>query len=157
MRAASSVQWGAWASVGMAAKSPAVLARIRRSGMGAIEPAAGLAALHAILSKTSTSAAVIANPFEWSRLLEKASPLPPVFAEHAPEAFRAAAAAPAKRQQRVAATVIVQTRDALLGEIQSIVHGKLGPEVLVSPGLYVSLSSLLFSACSNVKETFALH
>lgn len=133
LRVASSVQWGAWASVGMAAKSPAVLARIRRSGMGAIAPAAGLAVLQAILFRTpsTSAAAVIANPFDWTRLLNKATPLPPVFTEHAPVSPAAVlGAVAAKRQPRTATTVVVQTSDALLAEIRSIVHGMLGLEVL---------------------------
>ena len=39
------MQWGAWASVGMAAANAATLARIQRSGMGIISPLAGLSAL----------------------------------------------------------------------------------------------------------------
>ena len=48
--AAHSIQWGAWDGVGMAASSKATLVRIKRSGMGAIAPTAGLAALAAILA-----------------------------------------------------------------------------------------------------------
>ncbi len=123
----------------MASKNTAVLARIKRSGMGIIAPAAGLAALHAILFRTSShvlfrpasssAAAVIANPFDWPQLLRDARPLPAVFAEHAPVA--AAAVVPAKRQ-KAPMTVVVQTSDVVLSHIQSIVHGMLGPEVLCS-------------------------
>ena len=123
----------------MASKNAAVLARIKRSGMGTIAPTAGLAALHAILFRTSShvlfrtasssAAAVIANPFDWIQLLRDARPLPSVFAEHVP--LTAAAMVPAKRQ-RVAATVVVQTSDVVLSQIRSIVYGMLGPEVLCS-------------------------
>jgi len=52
------VQWGAWASVGMAAQSTAVLARIERSGMGVIKPATGLKLLHVMLSSGQSAAQV---------------------------------------------------------------------------------------------------
>lgn len=44
-----SIQWGAWSGVGMVASSAAVLARMQRSGIKAVTPAAGLQALQAIL------------------------------------------------------------------------------------------------------------
>ncbi len=57
--AGHTVQWGAWASVGMAAASAAALARIRRSGMGVITPAAGLALLQRLLSAAGPSTAQV--------------------------------------------------------------------------------------------------
>jgi len=53
------VQWGAWTSVGMAAQTAAVLARIERSGMGVLKPAAGLKLLHAMLTNSGQSAAQV--------------------------------------------------------------------------------------------------
>jgi hypothetical protein len=58
--AGHSVQWGAWAAVGMAAASAAALARIQRSGMGVIQPAAGLQALRRLLSSTADDPAQVA-------------------------------------------------------------------------------------------------
>ena len=46
---AVSLQWGAWAGVGMAARDAATAARIKRMGLGLIEPQQGLAALDRIL------------------------------------------------------------------------------------------------------------
>lgn len=51
--AGAGIQWGAWAGVGMAARQEAVLARIVRSGMGVIYPAAGLHALEQIITLSS--------------------------------------------------------------------------------------------------------
>ena len=48
-----SIQWGAWSGVGMVASSAAVLARMQRSGIKAVTPAAGLQALQAILPVAS--------------------------------------------------------------------------------------------------------
>ena len=53
------MQWGAWASLGMAAQSTAVLARIERSGMGVIKPAAGLKLLQAMLRSSGQSTAQV--------------------------------------------------------------------------------------------------
>ena len=44
------MQWGAWGAVGMAAQNATALARIQRSGMGVIQPAAGLDLLRSLLS-----------------------------------------------------------------------------------------------------------
>ena len=51
----AAIQWGAWSSVGMAASSPATLARIQRSGMGVLAPAMGLAALQAVIGASARS------------------------------------------------------------------------------------------------------
>ncbi len=83
----------------MAAASPAALARIARSGMGVIAPAAGLAALGRTLAAWAPAAAaaappavLVASPFQWARLLRGAPGAPPgMFGEVAP----AAAAQPA--------------------------------------------------------------
>ena len=48
--AGSSIQWGAWAAVGMAHGNTAVLTRVERSGMGLVRPTQGLEALGAVLS-----------------------------------------------------------------------------------------------------------
>ncbi|KAK9803914.1 hypothetical protein WJX72_004698 [[Myrmecia] bisecta] len=81
----TAVQWGAWASVGMASQKASVLARIERSGMGLIQPAEGLAALAAVISG-SVSAQAIASPFRWSTLLQGVKAIPPVFVNFAPMA-----------------------------------------------------------------------
>ncbi len=50
----SSVQWGAWAGVGMAHGNAAVLTRVERSGMGLVQPVRGLEALLAVLGSSAT-------------------------------------------------------------------------------------------------------
>lgn len=45
-----STQWGAWASVGMAHSTSAVLARVERAGVGVLSPLRGLAAMQAVLT-----------------------------------------------------------------------------------------------------------
>jgi len=71
--ASASVQWGAWAGAGMAATAPALLVKLQRKGYEAVQPAAGLAALHGLMAGSSAGAAVImAAPFDWSRFLSPA-------------------------------------------------------------------------------------
>ena len=52
--------WGAWAAVGMAAASAAALGRIQRSGMGVIQPAAGLRTLQRLLCSAVDDPAQVA-------------------------------------------------------------------------------------------------
>jgi NADP-dependent 3-hydroxy acid dehydrogenase YdfG len=54
--AAVSVQWGAWAGAGMAANDAQTAARVERTGMGLLAPAAGLAALAGVLAGLQGSA-----------------------------------------------------------------------------------------------------
>ena len=53
--AGSSIQWGAWSSVGMAHGNTAVLASVEKSGLGVVAPARGLAALQAVLSGSASA------------------------------------------------------------------------------------------------------
>lgn len=66
-----SVNWGAWAGSGMAAG--AGLARMERLGFGAIPPAAGAAALGAVLrslhSGDGAAAQLTGSVFLWDRYL----------------------------------------------------------------------------------------
>ncbi len=69
------IQWGAWASAGMAASSPTLLARLVRQGYGAVPPATGLAMITAVLQSTRPpldEAALMASPFDWATLLKGA-------------------------------------------------------------------------------------
>ena len=99
------MQWGAWAGVGMAAASPLALARIARSGMGVIAPAAGLAALQATLSgfealpwrgsaglAAQRPAELLLSPFNWDLLLRgHGAAAPSIFYEIGQAALGAAA------------------------------------------------------------------
>jgi acyl carrier protein len=80
--AATAVQWGAWASSGMA--SEAVLRRLNRIGQGMITAEQGLLSLNAILRVASATAAplmvqVAVNDFLWGTYLK--DNCPPFFAE----------------------------------------------------------------------------
>jgi len=75
---ARSVQWGAWASSGMA--SEAVLRRLTRIGQGMITPEQGLLSLMAVLGGVSATGAsaipqLTVNDFIWGTYLKDACPL----------------------------------------------------------------------------------
>jgi len=77
----SSMQWGAWAEVGMAHGNAAVLTRVEKSGLGLVYPAPGLAALSAVLSGSPSGRLVhtLASPFDFSLLLKGLPEIPPIF------------------------------------------------------------------------------
>ena len=83
------MQWGAWAA-GMAANA-ATLARVRRSGMGALAPAVGMQALAAVLQSAAGPGAhaapstFAAAPVYWGVLL-RSKLTTPFFAEFTPAA-----------------------------------------------------------------------
>ena len=77
-----SVGWGAWAGGGMAAQDPALLARLRRQGFGAVPPHEGLRILASLLSlgaaprtvadagpSAQPAPALVASPLVWSDVL----------------------------------------------------------------------------------------
>ena len=74
------MQWGAWASVGMASLSENTLARIKRSGMGLLKPSQGLVALHMVLHERAETV-LLANPFQWPQLLQNVQRIPYIFGE----------------------------------------------------------------------------
>ena len=77
---AVSINWGAWAEVGMAARLN-MSGRLRAKGMGTIAPQQGLNALERILHESTPQISVM--PFDWDAL-SRATPtgtLPPILAE----------------------------------------------------------------------------
>ena len=73
--AVRAVQWGAWDGAGMALSNPAVLGHARASGIGVLDPRAGLAAvrvaLHESMTTTqwwATGAVLAVVPFQWTVL-----------------------------------------------------------------------------------------
>lgn len=68
----SSVQWGAWATAGMAGE--ATRARVKRLGMDMVQPEQGLAVLRSLLNARTwaTPPLVLANAFDWQRFADAA-------------------------------------------------------------------------------------
>lgn len=66
----ASLQWGAWAGAGMAARNTATAKRVTRLGMGVILPAVGLATLQTLMGNVQMPAITVAVPFLWSSVLQ---------------------------------------------------------------------------------------
>ena len=83
-----SVQWGAWAEVGMAADnvSDAVLARMHESGFGALSLVEGLMALGRTLQPRGT-AVFSMLPVQWGRALSRAPKVPAFLSAWASQAL----------------------------------------------------------------------
>jgi hypothetical protein len=157
--AAVSVQWGAWAGAGMAARDPQTAARLARLGMGLIAPQQGLAALEGALAALGggggggpatppPQAVVAAVPFKWAAFLASRQPLPGFFSEFAPhlpaprDAAQRAAARRGSRRWRGAGApsgggAAAPALEAVVGEAAASVLGRrvAADEPLVAAGL----------------------
>jgi NAD(P)-dependent dehydrogenase (short-subunit alcohol dehydrogenase family) len=114
--AAVSMQWGAWAAVGMAARGAAserMSAMEASSGLGRIGTAQGLAALHTAVSPHSAPLLGIV-PVQWSRALGCGHEVPAFFADLAPSLVRVCSTAAAL--SRVATCSV--SLEAVLGMVQ---------------------------------------
>ena len=110
----SALQWGAWASSGMA--SAAVLKRLDRIGQGAITAEQGLLALASALRAPPARlpAQLAVNAFDWSKYLEQFAPAVPAFYEafaapKAPDAVDVVAGVKAKSLAKKAPTTIASS------------------------------------------------
>ena len=138
--AGSSIQWGAWASVGMAHGNAAVLARVERSGMGVVVPTRGLAALQSVLAGSASAQLVqaIASPFRFERLLHGLDAAPYIFGDVAP---------PLEGSTSQAAPTVAEPAVSLAevaAGVRSRVHILLGPEVR-GRALHLSLAAVSVS------------
>ena len=152
----TSTMWGAWA-LGMAASAPAMLPRLERTGMGAIQPAQGLAALAGLMEglvlqpssclgfgHDATPAQSVMNPFIWARLRRPGQDTPFLFASlvadiaatdaHSqpsgdPGAAQRERTAKQSRSAAPAGLPLLERRAAIAGELLALVRGMLGPEV----------------------------
>lgn len=139
----------------------AVLARLKRVGQGYLQPAAGLAAMQAVLysmAACSPSPAVIAiNPFNWPAYTAAMTPIPHFFAQLAAPAAASAtagshadvtAAADSGRDAAAPGTAALSP-ELVLGQVQAALQSIIGEgigleEPLMSAGLD-SLGSVEFA------------
>ena len=136
-----------------------VLARLRRLGQGYLLPAAGLAAMQAVLHSmalASPSPPVLAvNPFDWPTYTANMSAVPHFFTEVAGVVPSTAVATAQQGSQQPAASALVvpgttpASQELVLGQVQAALQGVLGgsigvEEPLMSAGLD-SLGSVEFA------------
>ena len=136
LAAGTSMQWGAWAIVGMAAQSAANLDRIESVGMGVLSPAIGLQALSAIISVAEDIPVHIASPFAFARLLQGRQHIPSIFANVATTTRhptgRNGARWSVSRQPIYTALALMRhglSMEAILAGVRSLVANFLGAEV----------------------------
>ena len=154
-----SVQWGAWASGGMASRDKATFARIDRSGMGLLSAHQGLTALHSALhallslsgSRIDVRSEVGASPISWSRLLSIMRPFPAVYSEFdevpaGSSAGLGSASAPATGSAIGAA---VRSKEDVATELLQVLKGVVGSDVGVDEPLMVSSSSCMLTLGSD--------
>lgn len=74
--AVCAMQWGAWDGAGMALSNPAILKQAHTSGIGILDPRAGLGAMRAVLDETDVGrywrgarGILAVVPFQWSVLM----------------------------------------------------------------------------------------
>ena len=101
--AATSINWGAWADVGMAARA-GITDRVAQQGWGTLSTAQGLQAFGALLQQPCAQVAVM--PINWSRWASKQSQILPMF-----EAFI---------KSRVGATGIEEAQGQWIRQVQSL-------------------------------------
>jgi acyl carrier protein len=129
-----SVQWGAWASAGMASTDASTALRLERSGMRMIAVETGLTALASALR--SVQPVVAAVPFIWDAFIKAArKPLSQVFAEYAP--------AETPYEQQPSATGVADIALSMESIVQEAVATILGvPVALSQPLMAAGLDSL---------------
>jgi len=92
----TSVQWGAWAEVGMVSEAKAVHRSMERAGIAMISPCNGLVALAKIILSGTNTSIITAIPFNWERFL-----LTTPGQSHLFEEFRTLSGAPRQQAQDV--------------------------------------------------------
>ena len=150
--ASTSVQWGAWAAIGMVAENAAVQRAMLRSGIGMVQPLQGLATLKHVLLSGSASASpsqLAAIPFHWERFMqqrrnaaaffyaEHVSEQQPLPAAHSPPVWAAAVPAAALQLASVRAVPPVEQLLQRVLSLVALVHGaEVAPhQPLVQAGL----------------------
>eukprot|EP00887_Chlorella_sp_A99_P003362 scaffold26.g3362.t1 len=131
---AVSLQWGPWAGGGMA--TAAVAARLRRQGMGLVQPADGLGMLHRMLG-SGPSLLTVAAPLsvlDWRRLLPPAQQRSTFFAAVLPGAGAArgpasAPVAPAPAAQAAQPVTPALSLEQVEREVLSAVEAVIGSRI----------------------------
>ena len=153
-----SVQWGAWASGGMAARDKSVSDRAERSGYGLLTTQQGLSALQSALhalhalsgSRVGVSSELGASPFSWPRLLSWMRPAPAVYSEFLP----ASGPALGSSSRLAVGRASFQRVEDVASELLLVLKGILGSDVgLDDPLMDAGLDSLSAVEFKNAAES----
>ena len=114
--AATSIQWGAWGSVGVAVQASGTLMRAEKAGLGIIKPQDGLRAFSEVIARI-TYPVVLCSPFNLQRL-----------SQELPDDAARFEASQDKKQHKVAQQVLKRTKD-FTEEVRALAAGLTGGEV----------------------------
>lgn len=143
----TSVQWGAWAEVGMVSEAKAVHRLMERAGIAMISPYNGLLALAKTITSDAKTSMITAIPFKWEQFLET-----PIGRAHLFEEFRCFCVVPPPQaeaagspERRISSPCIINNTH--LEHIQAVVEGCVravydGPVDPVQPLIQAGLDSL---------------
>ena len=121
----TTINWGGWSEVGMAARNPQVIERLNRVGMKTIAPDQGLQVLEKLLLEQPVRVGVV--PFNWLQFREKQWAASPFFAN-----FTNLSEQPSKQsvkiefRQKLEAVPLRERKDFLVAHISSHVVQILG-------------------------------
>lgn len=161
----TAVQWGAWASSGMASAS--VKARLERLGQGVLRAEAGLSALNSLLKSVACSPdlrnpaldVVAVNPFDWDAYLKQGTP---ELYSHMEQYMSTAGRQQAKGQPGTASTAAAAsdtasgvTVDSIQKEVEGALVEVLGSALSPNEPLMSGQAPLhcLFSHCQQYKHS----
>lgn len=121
----TTINWGGWSEVGMAARNPQVIERLNRVGMKTIAPDQGLQVLEKLLLEQPVRVGVV--PINWLQFREKQWTAPPFFAN-----FTNLSEEPSKQsvkiefRQKLEAVPLKERKDFLMAHVNSQVDQILG-------------------------------
>lgn len=149
-----SINWGAWAEVGMAAAMDSrQQARLAGQGMGVILPEQGLEVLDRLLSENAAEAVVL--PVNWSKLLRQVDHIPPLLERFTqPTQEKESADAEADMLVRLRSVQADERYGVLLAYVSEQVVRVLGLNTSQQPGLNqglveIGMDSLMAVELSN--------
>ena len=110
------MQWGAWGGTGMAVVHN-LLPRIIKSGLGVLDPVAGMSALLRVVKSAAFGPQLVVTPFDWFKLMSGAEgnvfPVFKEFEEWATPAQRPVSVAPPAPRTTQVYTFIVTFADVM--------------------------------------------
>ncbi|MBD2773049.1 polyketide synthase [Iningainema tapete] len=121
----TSINWGAWGEVGMAARNQQVIERLNHIGMGAIAPEQGLQVLEQLFLEQPIRVGVV--PLNWSQFREEQWTASPFFTN-----FTKVSEQPSKQsvtvkfRQKLEAVPVRERKDLLVAHVSSHVAQLLG-------------------------------
>ena len=154
----SSVQWGAWASIGMVADNAAVHRAMQRSGVGMLQPCQGLAAMqHLLVAATGQAVAQLAAiPFVWQRFMQQQRNANAFFygehrveeVQHRPQLALLGGSHPATKQHSAAAAPpLEQLLQQVLAALAAVHGSSIDPQQPLVQAGFDSLGEYLLGGC----------